>query len=120
MATHGKPPSHAKAKELMYVMVCVRRHVSLLIVPYSAAASGAFVQRIVETKGVGHISRIYIQPPLVDAAETNSSTSSTRRRRNIRVSIDSVSPREDKDSNIAVQLSNKLKNLSPSPVIINF
>ena len=47
---NGKPSSHAKAKEILYVVLLLSASISDTIA--SAALTGGFIDRIVETKGV--------------------------------------------------------------------
>ena len=54
-AENGKPDNHAKAKELLCVHPSFIIDPSSIIHIFSAAFSGAFVDRMVETKGVRYL-----------------------------------------------------------------
>jgi hypothetical protein len=57
-AQNGKPDSHAKAKEILYVLFCVCQGDMYTHLRYSAGFAGAFVDREVETKGVSDLLRL--------------------------------------------------------------
>jgi hypothetical protein len=54
-AQNGRPDSHAKAKEVLYVLFCVCRGDMYTHLRYSAGLAGAIVDREVETKGVSDL-----------------------------------------------------------------
>ena len=59
VAANGKPDNHAQAKELLYVASYPLRHnvPRFSHVSYSAALSGGFIDRIVETKGLDFVDK---------------------------------------------------------------
>ncbi|KAK7047219.1 hypothetical protein VNI00_006885 [Paramarasmius palmivorus] len=57
-ARNGQPPSHAKAKEIVLVLVSSLRVLTeILMNSPSAGFAGAFIDRMVETKGLDYIDK---------------------------------------------------------------
>ncbi|KAI6151448.1 hypothetical protein EDD17DRAFT_1637176 [Pisolithus thermaeus] len=52
VARAGHPPTHAKAKEIMCVCVYHLHHASDTVHMFSAALTGMYVDRLIETKGL--------------------------------------------------------------------
>ena len=58
VARNGQPDSHARAKEIMYVLVRCRVPVSWVDIRYyRAGLAGAFVDREVESKGLDFVDK---------------------------------------------------------------